>query len=117
MLPPIQCNIPDANCNFFGNDCVVCAHVFDPSNNCERTSQCSCFYCCEEQYKSYCPQGCENCIEDGSGGCRENSGLSEFAGCLNSASKSGFMGFKPQYEKLQMVTEERMAFARASENI
>ncbi|KAL3094580.1 hypothetical protein niasHS_004764 [Heterodera schachtii] len=44
---------------------------FDPKLQCFALKLC--YYCCDKQYAANCPDGCQNCIKDGEGGCPENS--------------------------------------------
>ncbi|KAL3099993.1 hypothetical protein niasHS_001919 [Heterodera schachtii] len=93
-------------CDSAGNDCVVCEFVYDPSENCKPMTKCSCKYCCEEKYRKYCPEGCENCVADGEGGCPENKESQEiFTGCDNPGTKGGvagtLLGFETEFSKVE----------------
>ncbi|KAL3103531.1 hypothetical protein niasHT_025049 [Heterodera trifolii] len=59
-------------CNIFGHNCVACRYDYSPPS-CNVSVACSCYYCCDPQYASTCPDGCKNCVKDGEGGCPQNS--------------------------------------------
>ncbi|KAL3092973.1 hypothetical protein niasHS_004575 [Heterodera schachtii] len=105
-------NVGSPWCNVFGGNCVVCEFVFIPTAGCQLITKCSCYYCCEEQYKDYCPQGCENCVTDGEGGCHENAKSREkFEGCASTGSTSNIRGGgETAFSKLKRKTEAQMAF-------
>uniref|UniRef100_A0A914H5R7 EF-hand domain-containing protein n=1 Tax=Globodera rostochiensis TaxID=31243 RepID=A0A914H5R7_GLORO len=60
-------------CNFFGRNCVRCLTAYNRGKgNCKPRVYCSCFYCCNPKYAENCPNGCNDCIRDGWGGCWPN---------------------------------------------
>ncbi|KAL3125130.1 hypothetical protein niasHT_001207 [Heterodera trifolii] len=81
-------------CNIFGHNCVVCE--FHVSRNifteCEISeTRCSCYYCCDSNYATYCPQGCKDCIKDGEDGCPENSKANARIASSNLTENSSFV--------------------------
>ncbi|KAI3419179.1 hypothetical protein GPALN_006932 [Globodera pallida] len=60
-------------CNFFGYNCVRCLTAYNRGKgNCNPRVYCSCYHCCNPKYAVNCPNGCDDCIRDGWGGCWPN---------------------------------------------
>uniref|UniRef100_A0A183BL46 EF-hand domain-containing protein n=1 Tax=Globodera pallida TaxID=36090 RepID=A0A183BL46_GLOPA len=57
------------NCNVFDRNCVGCRYSYSKKTGCRPYVECSCYYCCDPKYAESCPNGCEQCIRDGKGGC------------------------------------------------
>uniref|UniRef100_A0A183BL47 EF-hand domain-containing protein n=1 Tax=Globodera pallida TaxID=36090 RepID=A0A183BL47_GLOPA len=65
-------NCPGAfkpNCNVFNSNCVGCRYSYSKKTGCRPYVECSCYYCCDPKYAESCPNGCEQCMWDGNGGC------------------------------------------------
>uniref|UniRef100_A0A914HW83 EF-hand domain-containing protein n=1 Tax=Globodera rostochiensis TaxID=31243 RepID=A0A914HW83_GLORO len=62
------------NCNIFSHNCVGCDYSYSKATGCKPIVRCSCYYCCDSKYAAEsCPNGCQNCVKDGEGGCPANS--------------------------------------------
>uniref|UniRef100_A0A914HM63 EF-hand domain-containing protein n=1 Tax=Globodera rostochiensis TaxID=31243 RepID=A0A914HM63_GLORO len=105
------------NCNMFGHNCVGCKFVFNKEHCTRFKVTCSCFYCCETQYRESCPDGCYECIQDGEGGCPQNTAKFKSIGNSSSLTLTSEAKAREHFNAIDVDKDGSISLSEAIEHL